>query len=91
MATLKTVVGRLVTKLHAEVAVGFKVSVVHAIQPRDRTLIAARERRHRRMNGVPVAMSGRRADLINGGTPTGMEAAVFRKHACNLPLKKALN
>ena len=85
MATLNSVVGRLVTKLHAEVAVGFKVPVVHAIQPRDRTLIAARERRHRRMNGVPFAMLGRRADLINGGIPTGMEGAIFRKHACNLP------
>ena len=56
-----------------------------------RILIAARERRHRRTNGVPMAMLGRRADLINGGTPTGMEAAVFRKHVCNLPLYKALN
>ena len=85
MATLKTVVGRLVTKLHADVAVEFIVPVVHTIQPRDRTLIAARESRHRRMIGVPLAMVGPRVDVINSGIPTGMEAAVFRKHACNLP------
>ena len=85
MATLKTEVGRLVTKLHAKVAVGFKVPVVHTIHPRDRTLIAARERRHRWMNGVPLAIVGRRVDVVNGGIPTGMEAAVFGKHACNLP------
>ena len=72
MATLKTVAGRLVTKLHAEVALVFKVSVVHAVQPRDRTLIAARKRRHRRMYCVPLAMVGRRADVIDGGIPTGI-------------------